>query len=65
MQKKITKYGPDDYRIEETKTIKVVSTANIKVLEAEIKKMDEDQVVRDAYYHNRKALLKELKAVKK
>ena len=59
--KKIIRYGDDDYRIEETKSVKVISTAQTKVLSKEIEnlgiKIDELVALRD----EKKALLKEIK----
>lgn len=65
MSKKIiTKYGSEDFRIEETKTIKVVSTANIKILAKEIETLEKEKAERDIKIPEKKALLKELKAIK-
>ena len=63
--KKIVKYSEEgDYRIEETKSIKVVSTANLKVLEKEIENLNKEIDEKVALRDEKKALLKELKEVK-
>lgn len=62
--KKITKYGEDDYRIEETRTETVISTANTKVLEKEIENLEVKIVEMGTALEEKKALLKELKNVK-
>ena len=63
--KKIIRYGPDDFRIEETRTEIVVSTANTKVLEKEIENLEIKIVELGTELEEKKVLLKELKAVVK
>ena len=65
MTKKITKYGPEDYKIEETKSVKVVSTVNLKALENDIKHLEEVAERLAKEIPEKKALIKLLLKVKK